>query len=80
MDQKRIGHLKKSLGMMDMCISLIYKGKTEKKLGRMIAPAHNFDLRQGTSYLIASAVCMWSSGKKNAFDVGGPSSIDFIYF
>jgi hypothetical protein len=23
---------------------------------------------------------MWSSGKKNAFDVGGPSSIDFIYF
>jgi hypothetical protein len=23
---------------------------------------------------------MWSSGKKKAFDVGGPSSIDFIYF
>ncbi len=35
---------------------------------------------QGTSYITASAVCMWSSGKKNAFDVGGPSSIDFIYF
>jgi len=66
-----------------------------KKIGRMVAPAQNFDLKilpeasaklrwaglgQGTSYLIASAVCMWSSGKKNAFDVGGPSSIDFIYF
>jgi hypothetical protein len=35
---------------------------------------------QGTSYFTASAVCMWSSGKKSAFDVGGPSSIDFIYF
>ncbi len=61
----------------------------------MVAPAHNFDLKilpeasaklrlaglgQGTSYLIASAVCMWSSGKKNAFDVAGPSSIDIIYF
>jgi len=22
---------------------------------------------------------MWSNGKKKAFDVGGPSSIDFIY-
>jgi hypothetical protein len=61
----------------------------------MVAPVHNFDpkilpegsaklrwvgLGQGTLYFIASAVCMWSSGKKKAFDVGGPSSIDFIYF
>ena len=118
-DQKRLGHLKKSLGMMDMCIyiinmhvcnttnSLKYKKRRirrrriaptkekPKKIGRMVAPAQNFDLKilpeasaklrwaglgQKTSYLIASAVCMWSSGKKNAFDVGGPSSIDFIYF
>ncbi len=35
---------------------------------------------QGTSYFIDSSVCMWSSGKKKAFDVGSPSSIDFIYF
>ncbi len=40
----------------------------------------NFTHSQGTSHFIASAVCMWSSGKKKAFDVGGPSSIDFIYF
>jgi hypothetical protein len=35
---------------------------------------------QGTSYFISSSVCMSSIGKKKAFDVGGPSSIDFIYF
>ncbi len=31
---------------------------------------------QGTSYFIASV----SRGKKKALDVGGPSSIDFVYF
>ncbi len=61
----------------------------------MVAPVHNFDPKillegsaklrwvgrgQVTSHFIASSVCMWSNGKKRAFDVGGPSSIDFIYF
>jgi hypothetical protein len=54
----------------------------------MVAPVHNFDPKtlscdgrggwQGTLYYIASA--LWSSGKKIALDVGGPSSIDFIFF
>ncbi len=43
---------------------------------------HNFDPKifpEG-SYSIATASCVWSSGKKKAFDMGGPSLIDFIYF
>ncbi len=53
----------------------------------MVAPVHNFDpkiLLEGSSKLRwagrGPSVCMWSNGKKKAFDVGGPSSIDFIYF
>ncbi len=43
---------------------------------------HNFDPKifPERSYFIASASCVWSSGKKKAFDMGGPSLIDFIYF
>ncbi len=29
---------------------------------------------------ISEAAIQWSSGKKKALDVGGQSSIDFIYF
>jgi hypothetical protein len=53
----------------------------------MVAPVNNLDpkiLRERSAKLRwaggASAVCMWSSGVKKAFDVGGPSWIDFIYF
>ncbi len=60
-----------------------------------VAPAHNFYpkiLREGSAKLrwagprdlifhsLCTAVCMWSIGVKKAFDVGGPSWIDFIYF
>jgi hypothetical protein len=55
----------------------------------MVAPAHNFDPKIRIAGRISEATmggakgphisCMWSSGVKKAFDVGGPSWIDFIY-
>jgi hypothetical protein len=71
------------------------KRKNRKNSGVWSQPVNNFDPKillegsaklrwagrgQGTSHFIASSVCMWSNVKKKAFDVGGPSSIDFIYF
>jgi hypothetical protein len=64
------------------------KKEKPKNIRVLVASVHNFDPKilpegsaklrwagrgQGTSYFTASAVCMWSSGKKKAFDVGGLS-------
>jgi hypothetical protein len=64
-----------------------YRTEKPKKLGRMVAPVHNFDpkiLPEGSAKLrwamrgAGGPLC--SCGKKKALDMGSPSSTDLIHF